>query len=608
MKPKVGVYVCHCGINIAGTVDVEAVTEFARQLPNVVVARHYQYMCSDPGQALIKQDIEELGLNRVVVAACSPRMHEPTFRAVVQEAGLNPYFFEQANIREQCSWVHEERADTTEKAMRLVAAAVAKASLHWPLEEREVGVIPAALVIGGGIAGLEAALDIAEAGYQVYLVEREEHLGGNMAQLNRTFPTLESAAELLSQIISQVQEHHNIEVMTTSEVVEVEGYVGNFTVKVKVGRVGNPSELDVGAIVVATGYEPFDPRFKPEFAYGIYDNVITSLEFEQLSSPSGPTGGKIEVNGQQPKDVVFVKCVGSRDKNLGNEYCSRVCCMYTAKQAYLVKEQIPDANVTIFYMDVRAFGKGFEEFYDRVRMEGIRYRRGNASEIYRKGHVLSPSKGDPSIVLRQPFDSPSTGSGYQLRIPTQDTSSGQGRLIVRAEDTLLGETLEVEADLVVLAVGMMPRHDVKDVASLLKLSCSPDGFFLEAHPKLRPIDTTTDGVFLAGTCQGPKDIADTVAQAKAAASSALIPLSRGRVKVESIVSVVNQEICSGCGICEGLCAYGALSLHPWKGVMTVNEVLCKGCGACAAACPSGAITLSHFTHDQILAQLETLVV
>jgi heterodisulfide reductase subunit A len=258
--------------------------------------------------------------------------------------------------------------------------------------------------------------------------------------------------------------------------------------------------------------------------------------------------------------------------------------MYTAKQAYLVKEQIPDANVTIFYMDVRAFGKGFEEFYDRVRTEGIRYRRGNASEIYRKA--------DPSTAFRQ----------------TQDTNSGQGRLIVRAEDTLLSETLEVEADLVVLAVGMVPRYDVKDVASLLKLSRSPDGFFLEAHPKLRPIDTTTDGVFLAGTCQGPKDITDTVAQAKAAASSALIPLSRGRVKVESVVSVVNEEICSGCGICEGLCAYGALSLHPWKGVMTVNEVLCKGCGACAAACPSGAITLCHFTHDQILAQLETLVV
>ena len=584
MKPKVGVYVCHCGINIASTVDVEAVTGFARQLPNVVVARNYQYMCSDPGQALIKQDIEELRLDRVVVAACSPRMHEPTFRAVVQEAGLNPYFFEQANIREQCSWVHEEGADTTEKAMRLVAAAVAKASLYEPLEEREVGVIPAALVIGGGIAGLVAALDIAEAGYQVYLVEREEHLGGNMARLNKTFPTLESAAELLSQTISQVQEHPNIEVMTASEVVEVEGYVGNFAVKVKAGQVSNLSEFEVGAIVVATGYEPFDPRLKPEFAYGIYDNVITSLEFEQLSSPSGPTGGKIEVNGRQPRDVVFIKCVGSRDKNLGNEYCSRVCCMYTAKQAYLVKEQIPEANVTIFYMDVRAFGKGFEEFYDRVRMEGIRYRRGNASEIYHKG--------DPST-------SPSTGSGQ---------GSGQGKLVVRVEDTLLSETLEVEADLVVLAVGMVPRHDVKDIASLLKLSRSPDGFFLEAHPKLRPIDTTTDGVFLAGTCQGPKDITDTVAQAKAAASSALIPLSRGRVKVESIVSVVNQEICSGCGICEGLCAYGALSLHLWKGVMTVNEVLCKGCGACAAACPSGALTLSHFTHDQILAQIDTLVV
>ncbi len=568
MKPQVGVYVCHCGINIAGTVDVEAVTEFARQLPNVVVARHYQYMCSDPGQALIRQDIEELGLDRVVVAACSPRMHEPTFRAVVQEAGLNPYFFEQANIREQCSWVHEGGADTTEKAMQLVAAAVAKTSLHQPLEEREVGVTPAALVIGGGIAGLVAALDIAEAGYRVYLVERGEHLGGHMAQLNRTFPTLESAAELLSQTISQIQAHPNIEVLTGSEVVEVEGYIGNFTARVKAGRVDNPLELSVGTIVVATGYEPFDPRQRPELAYGIYDDVITSLEFERLSSPSGPTGGKIEINGRPPKDVVFIKCVGSRDKSLGNEYCSRVCCMATAKQAYLVKQQLPEANVTIFYMDVRAFGKGFEEFYDRVRLEGVRYRRGSPSEIYRKGD----------------------------------------RLVVRAEDTLLGETLEVEADLVVLAVGMVPRRDAQEVAGLLKLSRSPDGFFLEAHPKLRPIDTTTDGVFLAGTCQGPKDIAATVAQAKAAASSALIPLSRGRVKVEAIVSAVDQEVCSGCGLCEDVCAYRALSLHPWKGVMTVNEVLCKGCGACAAACPSKAITLSHFTPSQILAQLEALLV
>jgi len=565
MPARIGVYICHCGINIAHTVDVRAVAEFASTLPGVVIARDYQYMCSDPGQTLIKDDVRELELNRVVVASCSPRMHEPTFRAVIQEVGLNPYLYEQANIREQCSWVHEEGIDTTEKAMRLVAAAVAKAALYDPLEEREVGVTPAALVIGGGIAGIQAALDIAEAGFKVYLVEKADHLGGNMARLNRTFPTLERATELLNRKIAALEAHPNAMIILSSEVVEVSGYIGNFTVTV--AGAGNPRSFEVGSIVVATGYEPFDPTRRPELGYGRYPNVITGMEFEQLSSPDGPTGGRIEINGKVPKDVVFVKCVGSRDKSVGHEYCSRVCCMYTAKQAHLVKEQIPEANVTIFYIDVRTFGKGSEEFYDRVRHEGVRYRRGSVSEIYRRGD----------------------------------------RVVVRTEDTLLSEPLEVEADLVVLAVGMVPRQDSADIANILKLSRSPDGFFLEAHPKLRPVDTATDGIILAGTCQGPKDIADTIAQAKAAASSALIPLCRGRVKVESIVSRIDTEICSGCGVCEELCAYSALSLHPWKRVMTINQVLCKGCGACAAACPSGAMTLSHFTHDQIMAQLEALL-
>ncbi len=566
-RARVGVYICHCGINISNTVDVEVVTQFAQKLPDVIIARNYPYMCSDPGQALIKKDIKDLGLNKVVVASCSPRMHEVTFRSAVEEAGLNPYCFEMANIREQCSWVHGKGIETTEKAMQLVAAAVAKASLLKPLEEKESEVTLAALVIGGGIAGIQAALDIAEAGYQVYLVEKEPHLGGNMAKLDRTFPTLESAADLLAQRIGEIHEHPNVELMTFSQIVEVKGYIGHFEVKVRKKREEEIVELEVGIIIVATGFEPFDPRLKPEFGYQVYEDVITGPEFERLSSPSGPTQGRIQINGKEPEDVVFIKCVGSRDKNLGNEYCSRVCCMYTAKQAYLVKEQLPEARVTIFYTDVRAFGKGFEEFCDRVRGEGVIYRRGNASEVYRRGD----------------------------------------KLIVRAEDTLLGQALEVEADLVVLATGLVPRGDSWEVADLLKLSHSADGFFLEAHPKLRPVDTAIEGLFLAGCCQGPKDISDTVAQAKAAASSALIPLSRGKVKVKSVVSVVDEQICSGCGICERVCAYSALSLHEWKGIMTVNDVLCQGCGACAAACPCGAITLSHFTHDQILAQLEALV-
>ena len=567
MRARVGVYICHCGINIAATVDVEAVAALAKTLPNVVVAKDYTYMCSDPGQELIKGDIREYGLTHVVVAACSPWMHEPTFRGVVQEAGINPYCYEMANIREQCSWVHKDRARATEKAKELVASAVAKASLLQPLEEREVGVTPAALIIGGGIAGIEASLDIANAGFKVYLVEKEPTIGGRMAQLNKTFPTLESCLELLAPRMVAVTEHPNIELLTSSEVVDIEGYIGNFQVKVRQRPREELIEFDVGSIVVAIGYDHFDARLKPELGYSQYPNVITAPEFEGLSSASGSTGGKISLNGKEPKEVVFIQCVGSRDETVGNEYCSRVCCMYTAKQAHLVKEKLPKANVTVFYMDVRAFGKGFEEFYDRVMKEGVRYRRGSVSEIYKRGDKVA----------------------------------------VRAEDTLLGEPMEMEADLVVLATGIVPRRGAQAIAELLKLPRSPDGFFAEAHPKMRPVDTVNDGIYLAGCCQGPKDIPDTIAQAKAAASSAMIPLSRGRVKVESMSSVVEVELCAGCGICEGLCVYGALTLNVRKGIMGVNEVLCKGCGACAAACPSGTMTLSHFTHDQVMAQIEAML-
>jgi len=572
MKSRVGVYVCHCGINIAATVDVEAVAAFAQTLPNVVAARHYTYMCSDPGQDLIKTDIREHGLTHVVVASCSPTMHEPTFRGVVQEAGINPYCYEMANIREQCSWVHKDRARATEKAKQIVASAVAKAALLQPLEEREVGVTPAALVIGGGIAGIAAALDIANAGFKVYLVEKEPTIGGRMAQLNRTFPTLESCLELLGPRVSAVAEHPNIELLTSSEVVDIEGYIGNFQVEVRQRSREELIEFDVGSIVVAIGYDHFDARLKPELGYGEYPNIITAPEFERLSMELGNNGAGSTTRPPdhpttRPKDVVFIQCVGSRDQSVGHEYCSRVCCMYTAKQAHLVKEKLPQANVTIFYMDVRTFGKGFEEFYDRVRREGVRYRRGSVSEIYKRGD----------------------------------------KVVVRAEDTLLGEPLEMEADLVVLATGIVPRRDAQGIAELLKLPRSPDGFFAEAHPKLRPVDTVNDGIYLAGCCQGPKDIPDTIAQAKAAASSAMIPLSRGKVKVESVTGVVEVELCAGCGICESLCTYGALTRDDRRGIMTVNKVLCKGCGACAAACPSGTMTLSHFTHDQILAQVEVML-
>ena len=659
-KPKVGVYVCHCGINIAATVDVEAVASFAAQLPGVKVARHYAYMCSDPGQLLIKNDIQNEGINRVVVASCSPRMHEPTFRKALQEAGLNPYYLEMANIREQCSWVHQDRAAATAKAKQLVAAAVAKARLLEPLEENEVDAEPAALVIGAGIAGIQAALDIADAGFKVYLVEKSPSVGGRMAQLDKTFPTLDCSACILTPKMVDVASHPQIELLTYSEVEEVSGYIGNFNVKVRkkaryvdmdkctgcgdcaaACRVGKriPSEFDagmgkraaiylpfpqavpakytidperclfltrgkcgtgpkcaevcrpgainfeqqdeivefkVGAIVVATGFDVFDPARKPEYGYSDYPNVITGLEMERLVSASGPTGGKIVINNGEeeitPKEIAFIQCVGSRDKSTGNEYCSRVCCMYTAKQAHLVKEKIPDAKVRVYYMDVRAFGKGFEEFYDRVRREGVRYIRGNPSEIFKRG----------------------------------------SKLVIKVEDTLTATPLEDEVDMVVLAVGLEPRRDARKVIELLRLSQSPDRFFLEAHPKLRPVDTASDGVYLAGCCQGPKDIPDTVAQAKGAAASAMIPLARGKVKTGAQVAAVNEATCRGCGFCVEICPYSAIELVTVSrmgheaAVARVNEALCKGCGACSAGCLSASIQPKSFCDRQILPQIAAL--
>jgi len=560
---RIGVYICHCGVNIAATVDVEQVAVFAAGLPNVAVSRDYTYMCSDPGQELIKQDIREHGVNRVVVASCSPRMHEPTFRAAGQQAGLNPYLVDMANIREQCSWVHREKEKATEKAKRLVASAVAKAARLEPLQEREVGVTPGAVVIGGGVAGMSAALDVAEAGFPVYLVEKAGYLGGRVADLNRTFPTLESAPELLEPLIQRVQEHSNITVLLNSEVTEVDGYVGNFEVTVESGqREGNLSTLDAGSIIVATGYDVFDPDRKPEYGYSNYPNVITSLEMEERLAE-----GDLSIDGRTPERVAFIQCVGSRDVQLGNPHCSRVCCMYTAKQSRLVREMLPDVEVTVFYIDVRTFGKGAEEFYDEARAKGVRYRRGNVSGIYRHGD----------------------------------------RVVLEAEDTLLGRPIEFEADLVVLAVGMEPRRDTNEIAQLLKLPRSADGFFLEAHPKLRPVDTAMEGIFLAGCCQGPKDIPDTVAQAKAAASSALIPLVRGTVKVEAATAVVSEELCAGCGMCVDVCPFDAPALDMLWGVSRINAVVCKGCGACAVTCPSKAITMQHFTAEQVLAQVDALV-
>ena len=662
---KIGVYVCHCGTNIAATVDVEEVAKFAETLPDVAVSRAYVYMCSDPGQELIKKDILDAKLDRVVVASCSPRMHEITFRRACEEAGLNAYCMEMANIREQCSWVHSDKEQATKKAKGLVASAVAKASLLQPLEPMRVGVTPSVLVIGGGIAGIQSALDIADAGFQVYLVEKEPSVGGHMAQLDKTFPTLDCSACVLTPKMVDVARHENVKLITYAEVESVEGYVGNFRVTVKkkpryvdeekctgcgdcakicpmtisnefdmglgarkaayipfpqavplvytlerdkcmgcslcevvceagainFGERGEEIELEVGAIIAATGYDLFDPSLEPNYGYE-YDEVITGLEFERLCNASGPTLGKIEINGKEPKEVVFISCVGSREGSVesgrvqdagckiqdtgyrilnpqpskGNEYCSRVCCMYIAKQAHLVREHIPDANATVFYTDVRAFGKGFEEFYWRVKEEGVNY------------------------IRRELTDD----------INVEKDENGKLRVKTVSE----GRQIEKEADLVVLATGIIPQKDALDTARKLKIMQSADKFFLEAHPKLRPVDTFTDGIFIAGCCQSPKDIPDTVAQASAAASRVCSILSKEYVEVEPITAEVDETLCTGCGICESVCPYGAVEVVDTEEGRRarVTGVKCKGCGTCGSSCIKKAIKMHHFTDEQLIAQ------
>lgn len=640
-EPKVGVYVCHCGINIGGVVDIDAVKDYAATLPNVVASEEYKYFCSDPGQEMIQKDIKEKGLNRVVVAACSPRLHEPTFRRAVKEAGLNPFLFEFANIREHDSWVHQNEPEAaTEKAKDLVRMAVAKARLLEPLEAESVAVDNKALVIGGGVAGIQAALDLGDMGFQTYLVEKQPTIGGRMAQLDKTFPTLDCSMCILAPKMVDCGKHENIELISYAEVKKVDGYIGNFKVQVEkkprfidedvctgcgsctevcpieipnyfdegVGMVkatfipfpqavplcatidkdyciecklcdqvcGNKAirhdqepetiELDVGTIIVATGYDPYDPTEKKEWAYGAAENVLTGLELERYINASGPTAGHVvrPSDGETPKSVAFIQCVGSRDEQIDKPYCSRVCCMYAMKNAQLILDHEPDTEVTIYYMDIRAFGKGFEEFYKRSQEKyGIKFIRGR-----------------PATVLENPDQS----------------------LTVRSEDTLLGKVTEYDYDMVVLSVGLQPPEGAEELRQTLALSRSADGFLMEAHPKLRPVDTLTDGIYLAGVSQGPKDIPDAVAQASGAAARAAIPMIKGEVEIEPIIAAVDEDVCGGCEVCIELCPYGAVERIDEKA--HINVALCKGCGTCVAACPSGALDQHHFKTSQIFAQIE----
>ncbi len=647
MTCKVGVYICHCGSNIAGVVDCRTLAEETSGLPGVAVARDFAYLCSDPGQALMKDDIGRLGLDRVVVAACSPRLHEPTFRSALESAGLNRYMLEMANIREQCSWVHADPEAATEKAAALVRGALSRVRLARALSGREFPVTGSALVIGAGIAGIHAALKIADAGRRVYLVERAPSIGGHMAQLDKTFPTLDCSACILTPRMVDIARHLGVELLTDSELISLSGFVGNFTAVVRTGprcvdvractgcgdcaeacvlagrlpdefdaglsrrgaiyipfpqsvplaaavdrsaclrftkgRCKAPCveacaagavdlemeettrELEVGAVVVATGFDTFDPGLMPRFGHGRYPEVLDALQFERMLSASGPTGGRVLLpDGSEPRSIAFLHCVGSRDEN-ANEHCSRVCCMYTMKQAHLAAEKT-GAAISEFYIDINAFGKGYQEFYRRVREEGIQFVRGKAADVARL----------------------------------------EGRLTVFAEDTLLGRQVELPVDMVVLATGLVPARGAGDLARVLGISTGPGGFFTEAHPKLRPVESMTAGIFLAGCCQGPKDIPDTVAQAGAAASEVLSLLAREKVEVEAGVCVIDEELCLGCGTCVGVCPYSAVELTE-EGTARVNEALCRACGSCAAACHGGAAVLELYDDEQIVANIEGLM-
>ncbi|MGZ4903249.1 MAG: 4Fe-4S binding protein [Halobacteriota archaeon] len=650
-EKRIGVFICHCGTNIAGVINVKDVVEYAKTLPNVAYAGDYTYMCSTPGQALMRDTIKEQNLNGTVVAACSPRLHEPTFRKATEEGGLNQFQFAMANIREQNTWVHmEQPEEATQKAKDLIRMETARASKLEPLTPKTVPVERAALVIGAGIAGIQASLELADAGIKTYLVEKEPSIGGNMSRLDKTFPTLDCSQCILTPKMVDVERNPNIELMTYSEVEDIGGYIGNFDVTVRkksryvyedkcngcgkcqeVCPVSRPNEFDlglqprkaayvpfpqavplkftidmdscikcelckgedacgeleaidfdkpdelvnvkVGTIIVATGFDLYNVERKEEWGYKVYDNVVNGLEFERLIGASGPTGGNVvrPSDGKKPKSVGFVLCAGSRDQDEedgAKPYCSRVCCMYSLKHAHQLMEKIPGCQPYLFYMDIRSFGKAYEEFYYRIQNEGGKFIRGRVAKI------------------------------------TEDPVTKN--LTVSAEDTLLGQPLEVELDMVVLASAVVPAESTQKIKSLLTLSNSPDGFLLEAHPKLNPMSTTTDGVFLAGMCQGPRDIPDVVGHAAAAAAAASIPIHRGSVTLEPIYAVVDQEHCGGCATCIGLCPYGATELQKvdGKSVANVNEAKCKGCGTCGSACPSGAIKMQHFTNDQIMSEID----
>jgi heterodisulfide reductase subunit A len=567
-EKRIGVYVCWCGTNIANMVDVENVSKEIKTLPDVVISKDYKYMCSDPGQDLIVRDIKENNLNRVVVAACSPRMHEITFRKALETAGLNPYMFEMANIREHVSWVHTDKKEATKKAKDLIAAAIAKVQWHESLEKRTVEVNPATLIIGGGISGISAALEIANADKQVYLVEKSGALGGQVANIDLTFPFLNSAKQMLDHKINTVMNHSKISVYLNTEVKQVFGYVGNFETTIKPDD--KETLLNFGNIIVATGLKPFDAQKVTNYGYGRLPNVITSVDFEKVLK----SGVIITRDGREPKDIAIIHCVGSRNENY-NAYCSRACCMSALKYVNQIKSALPKTNIYDIYSDMRAFGKGCEELYSITSRKNVMFltfdHRENLPQIKQASY--------------------------------EDTCN----LLIEFKEKFSGELIEVPADMVILMVGMEAHDDAKQIAHAVGVSMCGNKFYIERHPKLDPVATTTDGVYVVGTCQSPKDIPDSVSQARAAAARILASIMVGKVEVEVTTAVVNEDICCGCQTCISVCPYTAISFNQEKKVSVVNEVLCKGCGTCGSTCPTGAIRSRHFTDQQILSQIEGLM-
>ncbi len=658
---RIGVFVCWCGSNIAATVDVKRVAEALRQEPGVVFSAEYQYMCSKTGQDLIRDAIREHDLSGIVVCSCSPRMHEATFRKTAKAAGLNPYMVEIANIREQCSWIHKDMETGTEKAIVLGRTAIAKVNLNAPLTPGESPVTKRALVIGGGIAGIQTALDIAEAGFPVDIVETKPTIGGKMAQIDKTFPTLDCAACILTPKMVEAAQHENIRILSYSEVTDIRGFVGNFSVRIKrkaryvngdictgcglctekcpqkkvpnafnlgmdnrravyipfaqaipkvavidadfctmlksgkcgvCAKVCTAGAIDYnqkdqiieekyGAIVAATGFNPISVQPFDEYAYSRSKDVITSLELERLMNAAGPTAGQFvrPSDGKHPQRIVFIQCVGSRcaaDALKGKEYCSKICCMYTAKHAMLIRDKYPDTEVYVFYIDVRTPGKNFDEFYRRAVEEyGVQYIRGMVGKITPEG----------------------------------------GKLHVQASDLLADKQLHIDADLVVLAAAIEPDKSARSLATMLTASMDTNDFFTEAHPKLRPVESPTAGVFLSGACQGPKDIPETVAQASAAAAKVIGLLSKDKIVCNPCVAISDEMMCNGCSTCERVCPYGAITYLEkefrmpdrtvrMRRVASVNEAVCQGCGCCAVACPSGAMDLKGFSHKQIMAEVD----